>query len=688
MQPPTTGPAAMSSLLPILLFCSSLLAATTNAADLWFTDCPTNTNYTRGGAFEGNLDALLSSLPAAAVASYGFAKNVTGSAPGSQAYGIAQCRADLNASDCRACLDGSARDMAARCPGQKSAMLIYDGCLLRHSNASFFGAADASVRVAMWNPQNTTQPEEFRSLLGELMRNLTARAAYASPRMFAAGETGLTPFVNIYGMAQCTRDVAADDCNLCLSSAVAFIPNCCEGKQGGRVITRTCSIRFEVYPFYNAQAAEAAMSPAPAPAPGGGSVNGSDHSGPGSNGSNRTVRTSLLVSIPVAVVLLVLIAAYLCKRNRKPREHVQVASTRHGDDEEMGTSESLLYDLGTLRAATGNFSEENKLGEGGFGPVYKGTLQNGQYIAVKRLSATSQQGQVEMKNEVVLVAKLQHRNLVRLLGCCIEEHERLLVYEFLSNNSLDKILFDPARQHELSWGQRHKIIQGIGRGLLYLHEDSRLTIIHRDLKASNILLDADMNPKISDFGLAKLFSIDSSVGNTSRIAGTYGYMAPEYALHGIFSAKSDVFSYGVLVLEIVTGRRNTFTQDSGPSEDLLTYVWRHWSRGSVRELLDGCLAEGRRPQEVLRCVHVGLLCVQEDPQLRPGMASVVVMLNSRSITLPAPTVPAYALPGRAVTVAAANRRGRSSLDREGPMVAVAAREPSINEVTVSDLQPR
>ncbi|RLN27808.1 putative receptor-like protein kinase [Panicum miliaceum] len=445
MQPPSTGPAAMSSLLPILLLCASLLVATTSADDPVFTDCPTNTNYTRGSAFQANLDALLSSLPAAAAASSGFAKNVTGSAPGSQAYGLAQCRADLNASDCRACLDGSARDMGARCPGQKSAMLIYDGCLLRHSNASFFGAADASVGLFIVNPQNTTEPEEFRSRLGALMRNLTARAAYASPRMFAAGETALTPFVNIYGMAQCTRDLAADDCNSCLTSAVASIPSCCDGKQGGRVIYRTCSIRFEVYPFYNAQAAEAAMLPAPAPAPGGGSVNGSDHSGPGSNGSNRTVRTALLVSVPVAVVLLVLVLvlvpAYLFKRNRKPRKHSQIASTRHGDDEEMGSSESLLYDLGTLRAATDNFSEENKLGEGGFGPVYKGTLRNGQYIAVKRLSATSQQGQVEMKNEVVLVAKLQHRNLVRLLGCCIEEHERLLVYEFLTNNSLDKILF-------------------------------------------------------------------------------------------------------------------------------------------------------------------------------------------------------------------------------------------------------
>ena len=167
-------------------------------------------------------------------------------------------------------------------------MLIYDGCLLRHSNASFFGAADTSVSVWMWNTQNGTQPaEEFRSRLGALMRNLTARAAYASPRMFAAGETGLTPFVNIYGMAQCTRDLAAADCNSCLAAAVASIPSCCDGKQGGRVLYRTCSIRFEVYPFYDALAAEAAMSPSPAPAPGGGSVNGSDQSGPGSNGESK-----------------------------------------------------------------------------------------------------------------------------------------------------------------------------------------------------------------------------------------------------------------------------------------------------------------------------------------------------------------------------------------------------------------
>ncbi|KAL6841218.1 hypothetical protein ACP4OV_028736 [Aristida adscensionis] len=666
-------PQAMRSRLHLLL--CSLLAMARIASGQIYTDCPSDTNYTRNSAFGANLDVLLSSLPGAAFASAsGFAKNATGTAP-DEAYGLAQCRADANSSDCRACLDSTAQEMATKCAGQKRAMLIYDTCLLRHDNASFFGVADTSVVVYVKYPQNATQPELFQSRLGALMDNLTDTAAYSSPKMFAVGSVPVPPFVNIFGMAQCTRDLASDDCKRCLATAVAFIPNCCDGKQAGRIVYRSCSIWYDVTPFYNVRAAEAAMSPAPAPG-GGGPVNGSDNSVRRDNGTNHGIRTALVVSIPIAVMLLLLLllgaVVFFCKRNRKPHKHKKIASSRHAGESDMRSSESVLYDLSTLRAATNNFSEENRLGEGGFGPVYKGTLPNGQEIAVKRLSATSQQGQVEMKNEVVLVAKLQHRNLVRLLGCCIEKDERILVYEFLANKSLDKIIFDSTRQQELSWGQRFKIIEGIGRGLLYLHRDSRLTIIHRDLKASNILLDVDMNPKISDFGLAKLFNMDSSVGNTNRIAGTYGYMAPEYALRGIFSAKSDVFSFGVLVLEIVTGRRNTFTDMSGPSDDLLTFVWRHWSRGSVAELTDGCPAEGRRPQEMVRCVHVGLLCVQEDPQLRPGMDSVVVMLNSRSITLPAPAAPALAVTGRAVTITGDELGNGERMDRQPTATAPRA----------------
>ncbi|CAI9087669.1 OLC1v1021801C2 [Oldenlandia corymbosa var. corymbosa] len=219
-------------------------------------------------------------------------------------------------------------------------------------------------------------------------------------------------------------------------------------------------------------------------------------------------------------------------------------------------TELALFSFSSVVAATNNFSDRNKLGQGGFGLVYKGELPGGQNIAVKRLSGKSGQGLEEFKTEITLIAKLQHRNLVRLLGCCIDGDEKLLLYEYMPNKSLDSFLFDPVKQKQLGWRTRFRIIEGIARGLLYLHRDSRLRIIHRDLKASNILLDEEMNPKISDFGMARIFGGNQNEASTNRVVGTYGYMAPEYAMEGLFSVKTDVYSFGILLLEIVTGRRN------------------------------------------------------------------------------------------------------------------------------------
>ncbi|TVT97125.1 hypothetical protein EJB05_57636, partial [Eragrostis curvula] len=358
-------------------------------------------------------------------------------------------------------------------------------------------------------------------------------------------------------------------------------------------------------------------------------------------------------------------------------------------EEGNGDIEPGQLNLMVLRAATNNFSEANKLGEGGFREVFKGTLPNGEEIAVKKLSRHSSQGFSELKTELVLAAKLKHRNLVQLMGVCLQE-EKLLIYEYMPNRSLDTFLFDPVRQLQLDWSRRFDIMCGIARGLLYLHEESRLKVIHRDLKPSNVLLDAEMNPKISDFGLARAFGGDQSRDITRRPVGTLGYMSPEYAYYGHVSTKSDMFSFGVIVLEMVTGRRNNSTYECADSVSLLSYVWGKGTTGSTIEVVDPSL-DGHYPEdEVLNCVEIGLLCVQENPADRPDASAVALMLSSHSATdeRHPPSRPAFVFgSGHSRTpyglpAGAGSREGALIRDEQpstGPI--------SENEVTMSELQP-
>ncbi|KAJ0966050.1 hypothetical protein J5N97_027188 [Dioscorea zingiberensis] len=303
-----------------------------------------------------------------------------------------------------------------------------------------------------------------------------------------------------------------------------------------------------------------------------------------------------------------------------------------------------LFSFSKVADATENFSAANKLGEGGFGPVYKGKLPWGPVIAVKRLSKSSGQGLEEFKNEIMLIAKLQHRNLVRLLGCCIQGGERILIYEYMANKSLDYFLFEETRAVQLDWGRRFNIIEGIVHGLLYLHKHSRLRIIHRDLKVSNILLDDEWCPKISDFGLARIFSSNEVQANTNRVVGTFGYMSPEYASEGLFSTKSDVFSFGVMLLEIVSGKRNAGFHQYGNSFNLLGYAWEMWIEGKWQELVDPVIGDTCKDYQVCKCVHVALLCVQECASDRPTMSEVITMLaneNSENVALETPNHPGF-----------------------------------------------
>ncbi|XP_068667556.1 G-type lectin S-receptor-like serine/threonine-protein kinase At4g27290 isoform X2 [Aristolochia californica] len=287
-------------------------------------------------------------------------------------------------------------------------------------------------------------------------------------------------------------------------------------------------------------------------------------------GTSRKSRHLIAILLPIAVtgVLISVIFACILRRKFKSKGRREIIR----GDFDSSIDDLPLLSFASIVSATDNFSSENKLGEGGFGPVYKGEFRHGQLVAVKRLSQSSGQGLEEFKNELQLIAKLQHRNLVRLLGWCIHGREKILVYEFMPNKSLDKFLFEPAQQAHLDWSKRFHIAEGIAQGLLYLHRYSRLKVIHRDLKASNILLDAAMKPKISDFGLARIFGGNQTQANTNRVVGTYGYMSPEYALDGLFSEKSDVFSFGVILLEIVSGKRSTGFYPFKHSLNLLGYV--------------------------------------------------------------------------------------------------------------------
>ncbi|XWS10962.1 hypothetical protein CRYUN_Cryun38cG0043400 [Craigia yunnanensis] len=340
-----------------------------------------------------------------------------------------------------------------------------------------------------------------------------------------------------------------------------------------------------------------------------------------------------------------------------------------GQEEDI---ELEFFDLAMLAKATKDFSSDNKLGEGGFGPVYKGIMEDGQEIAVKRLSIRSRQGSDEFKNEVALIAKLQHRNLVKLLGCCVQGGERILVYEFMPNKSLNSFIFDRTKHKLLDWPKRFHIISGVARGLVYLHQDSRLRIIHRDLKTSNVLLDGEMNPKISDFGLAKTFGGDQTEGNTNRVVGTYGYMAPEYAIDGQFSVKSDVFSFGILVLEIISGKKNKGFYNPNREINLIGDAWRLWKKGKPFELIDLFLRESCSQSEVVRCIQIALLCVQQHPEDRPSMSSVVLMLGSET-ALAKPKEPGFLIDKKSLESDSSSSKIESS---------------STNDVSISILEGR
>ncbi|XP_014511956.1 putative receptor-like protein kinase At4g00960 isoform X1 [Vigna radiata var. radiata] len=639
--------------------------------------------YAPDSTYQTNLHTVLSRIISDTQIDYGFYNSSYGQ-DSDRVYATALCRGDVTPHTCLTCLNNSRLLLLKQCPRQKRAVGGYGECMLHYSYRSVLGYYDSDFRVYLRSETNVTDWDQYSYVLKKLLPILKVKAATTDSnlnRKYASGNATGPDSQTVYAAVQCAPDLTEAECNDCLGGAISELPKCCNSRSGGVVIKFRCNFRYENFSFYEpmADTQTLQLSPQGSPSPPSPSPfttkNSPESTYHGKSSKLQAVIAKCVVPIVVFFGLLIFICIYLGVR--KPTKHFQ--------SEAKADKESLLINFDTIRVGTNNFSDANKIGQGGFGRVYKGKLFNEQEVAIKRLCSISGQGDTEFKNEVFLMSRLQHRNLVRLLGFCFEKEERLLVYEFLPNKSLDNFLFDPIKRAHLDWKTRYKIIEGIARGLLYLHEDSQQRIIHRDLKLSNILLDADLNPKISDFGFARLFNVDQTQVKASKIAGTYGYMAPEYARHGKLSTKLDVFSFGVILLEIVSGQKNGGFRNGENVEHLLSFAWTNWRNGRAANIIDPTL-NNALGDEIVRCIHIGLLCVQEKVADRPTMASVVLMLDSHSFALPVPLQPAYFMITRCSSVYQFSEFG--CLETGSNEQKIDSADASTNEASISSLYPR
>ncbi|KAL0834713.1 hypothetical protein Bca101_086602 [Brassica carinata] len=624
------------------------------------------------GKFDTNRGLLLSSLASNVSGRGGFYNSSVGQGS-DRVYAVGMCIPVTEPKICSNCIHLASNELMETCPNQTEGLLWFEKetlCMIRYSNRLFFGTLEMEPSYKVYNTAafqvNLT---EFDNTWEALTLRVIAQATSSSnPMYYGAGIQKIGTSRNIYAFVLCSKDISPWNCAKCLRQNVYDY----SGKQGGLTMRLSCFMEWDLYPFFGVFQNQTSPT---------------THKKDSKKNSTGTIVGIIVVLTFMSSALLALGLA-LCRRRNTYQEFAteRRSMTTYGtepqydDADDITTSGSLQFDFKAIEAATCNFHESNKLGHGGFG---EGTFPNGTEVAVKRLSNSSGQGEQEFQNEVLLVAKLQHRNLVKLLGFSVEREEKILIYEFVPNKSLDYFLFDHRKRSQLDWRKRYNIIGGITRGILYLYQDSRLTIIHRDLKASNILLDADMNPKISDFGMARNFRVDQTEANTGRVVGTFGYMSPEYVANGQFSMKSDVYSFGVLTLEIIVGKKNSsFHQIDNSVGNLVTYVWRLWNNESLLELMDPAMGENYDKDEVTRCIHIGLLCVQENPADRPTMSTVFQMLTNTSITLPVPQPPGFFF------------RVRSDLNpladslESGPSKSTMSFTCSIDDASITNVNPR
>ncbi|XP_060196239.1 cysteine-rich receptor-like protein kinase 2 [Lycium barbarum] len=547
----------------------------------------------------------------------GYGVAVTGTGPDTN-YGLAQCYGDLSLSDCVLCY-AEARTVLPQCFPHNAGRIYLDGCFMRSENYTFYeqylGPEDRHV-CGNRTTKGSLFQQNARQAVQQAVANAPSNNGYARAQVSVPGPSNETAYV----LADCWRTLSSNSCAACLQNASASMLGCLPWSEG-RAMYTGCFMRYSDTNFLNAI-----------------STNGGS-----SSGGKVAVIVIVVVSSMLILGVGVVIAIYVWKNK-------QIQKKRKGanDAEKLVKilhDNSLNFKYSTLEKATGSFDEANKLGQGGFGTVYKGVLADGREIAVKRLFINNKHRAADFYNEVNIISSVEHKNLVRLLGCSCLGPESLLVYEFLPNQSLDRFIFDPVKGKALNWEKRFEIIIGTTEGLVYLHKNTKTRIIHRDIKASNILLDSRLRAKIADFGLARSFQEDKSHISTA-IAGTLGYMAPEYLAHGQLTEKADVYSFGVLLLEIVTGRQNNRSKNAEYTKSLVSIVWDNFQRGIVEELFDPNLMLHNYhtinvKNEVARVLHVGLLCTQEIPTLRPSVSRALQMFVKKDEELPPPTNPPF-----------------------------------------------
>ncbi|XP_047061985.1 cysteine-rich receptor-like protein kinase 44 isoform X2 [Lolium rigidum] len=566
-------------------------------------------NATPTAGFLAALNSTFAELRANLSAGGGFATAAQPRAA-APAFALAQCRPYVTGRDCVACFDAAAARIRS-CGAANGGRVILDGCVIRYESAAFFDQTTLPGNTQLCDG-SAVAGGDFGSAVRALVGDLTAAVPRVPGLAAAAAGSG------VYAMAQCVETIGMGGCAQCLEVASKNI-DACSPNSDGRSVDAGCFMRYSDMRFFPANA----------------TVDLAPYLRSGKSSRKGAIIGGILggVAFMFLLVLLALLWIWRSRKLQKPQRGDILGVT------ELRGPTSFHYK--DLKAATNNFSEKSKLGEGGFGDVFKGVLKNGKTVAVKRLTVVqTSRAKADFESEVKLISNVHHRNLVRLLGCSRKGSECLLVYEYMANSSLDKFLFGEKRG-TLNWKQRFNIIVGMARGLAYLHQEFHVCIIHRDIKSSNVLLDDDFQPKIADFGLARLLPDDHSHLST-KFAGTLGYTAPEYAIHGQLSEKVDTYSFGVVILEILSGRKSNDTRLEPETQYLLESVWKLYENENLISLVDESLdPEEYKPEEVKRIIEIALLCTQSTVASRPTMSEIVVLLLTKNSPELQPTRPTF-----------------------------------------------